>query len=740
MHVENYSTAVSSVSQRDHQVDTRRAKRPVRRSDSYLVISVASLAGVPVGTATRRSPIDTCAVFMLAADWGVLFGSSTDLDISPMLAVRDGNLNPLPFGSLVESNTHGIWAPEFYVQDVWRVRPALTLTVGLNYGWQTPPKEKLGRYTMQTYADTGHLVTGPAFLSAKLQAAQKGQIFNPTLGFVSVKNAGRDVTDVDWGNLGPHVGMAWSPSMSGGFLGRVFGDRKTVIRTGFSVMYDRQNTVETVLRPSLGVGFSQTITVTAPLCNASGQVGAGCDPANSNLAPNGFRVGQDGLIPRPIVPSASAAFVPTVCTTGSVSCLFPEAVASELDPSIKNARNYAVDLTWQRELPKDMLLELGFAGRYARRLQQSVSLAQAPYMQLDPASKQTFAQAFDNVAAALRAGCTASPQPWFENLVPGGTLALVSAARSNFINGDVDSVFQALDLRRMAAGLPAFNNYQAKAIGLRSSIGYSNYNALLVTLRKRLSHGLIFDLNYTFSKSLDVIDTLQNSGGIITNGFNPDVEYGPSSFDLRHVFNGRWFYDLPFRTSFAPLNKVIGGWYLSGVFTAVSGHPLVVQESTQAFGASFLNGRPTGAIPTVSPSNFSGSVNRGSTGSGTIGVTGNPARGGTGLNLFANPQSVFQSFRPVLLSQDERTGRGNPIRGLPYWNLDASLGKRVKVTERLEVLFSADFFNIFNKLNFADPSLALTSPSNFGVISSQFVPANRQNGSRAIQLALRVEF
>jgi hypothetical protein len=55
MHVENYSTAVSSVSQRDHQVDTRRAKRPVRRSDSYLVISVASLAGVPVGTATRRT-------------------------------------------------------------------------------------------------------------------------------------------------------------------------------------------------------------------------------------------------------------------------------------------------------------------------------------------------------------------------------------------------------------------------------------------------------------------------------------------------------------------------------------------------------------------------------------------------------------------------------------------------------------------------------------------------------------
>jgi hypothetical protein len=555
-----------------------------------------------------------------------------------------------------------------------------------------------------------------------------------------VNKAGRDVTDIDWGNLGPRAAVSWNPAMSSGLPGKIMGDRKTVVRAGFGIVYDRQNTVETVLRPSLGVGFSQTITVTAPLCNAGGTTASGCDPSSANLGLNGFRVGQDGVIPRPVLPPASAAFVPTVCTTGSVSCLFPEAVSSQLDPSIKNARNYSVDLTLQRELPNDMLVELGFAGRYARRLQQSVSLAQAPYMQLDPASNQTFAQAFDNVATALRAGGTAAPQPWFENQVPGGTAALVAAARSNFINGDVDSAFQALDLRRMAAGLPAFNNYQVKAASLRSSVGFSNYNALLLTLRKRVSHGLVFDINYTFSRSLDVIDTLQNSGGILTNGYRPDVEYGPSSFDLTNVFNGRWLYELPFHGSNAIAKKVLGGWHVSGVFTAVSGHPLVVQESTQAFGASFLNGRPTGAIPTVSPTQFSASVNTNSTGSGTVGTTANAARGGSGLNIFANPQAVFQDFRPVLLASDGRTGRGNPVRGLPFWNMDTSLGKRVNIRERLDVLFSADFFNVFNHVTFADPSLALTSPASFGVITNQFTPANRSNGSRAIQLALRVEF
>jgi hypothetical protein len=358
-------------------------------------------------------------------------------------------------------------------------------------------------------------------------------------------------------------------------------------------------------------------------------------------------------------------------------------------------------------------------------------------MQLDPASKQTFAQAFDNVATALRAGGNAAPQPWFENLVPGGTAALVSAARSNFINGDVDSVFQALDLRRMAANLPAFNNYQAKSMALRSSVGFSNYNGLLMTLRKRLSHGFIFDVNYTFSRSLDVIDVLQNSGGIITNGFRPDVEYGPSSFDLTHVFNARWLYELPFHGSNPALKKILGGWHVSGVFTATSGHPLIVQESTQAFGASFLNGRPTGAIPTMSPTSFSGSVNTNSTGSGTVGTTANAARGGSGLNIVANPQAVFQSFRPVLLSADGRTGRANPIRGLPFWNLDTSVGKQIKVYERLDILLSADFFNTFNHVNFADPGLALTDYANFGVITSCSRRPTVQQPRRS--LALQVE-
>jgi hypothetical protein len=209
---------------------------------------------------------------------------------------------------------------------------------------------------------------------------------------------------------------------------------------------------------------------------------------------------------------------------------------------------------------------------------------------------------------------------------------------------------------------------------------------------------------------------------------------------MTHIFNGRWFYELPFRSSHIVLNKVIGGWFLSGIFTAHSGSPLLVTEGTQAWGGGLTQTAGSGAVPTVSPSSLGSGLHTSVTGSGGVGTNSNPASGGTGLNLFANPQAAFSSFRPVLLASDGREGRANPLRGLGFWNLDTSLGKRVPVNERVSAQLAADFFNIFNNVNFLDPSLSLTSPQTFGVITSQLVPANRSYGSRAVQLSLRVEF
>ncbi len=127
-------------------------------------------------------------------------------------------------------------------------------------------------------------------------------------------------------------------------------------------------------------------------------------------------------------------------------------------------------------------------------------------------------------------------------------------------------------------------------------------------------------------------------------------------------------------------------------------------------------------------------------GTGSYGTTGNPAKGGSGLNLFGDPAAAFASFRPVLISQDTRTGRSNPLYGLPLWNQDLRIAKETAIKKRMKMEMSADFFNLFNNVNFATPALSYTSPATFGVVSTQFVQGNRLNGSRWIQMGLRVSF
>ncbi len=169
------------------------------------------------------------------------------------------------------------------------------------------------------------------------------------------------------------------------------------------------------------------------------------------------------------------------------------------------------------------------------------------------ASGQTFAEAFDALAAQIRGGTAASAvtaQPWFENLLVNlapengsRTRALAARQTANIINGNLNNLFVgAIDV---FAAQP-FNNRQSNELFYRTSIGRSNYHALLATLRKRVSEGLSFDLNYTLSRSLDQAGAVQNTANIQPNSFDPDAEYVLSAFDQTHNFNANYVYDLPF--------------------------------------------------------------------------------------------------------------------------------------------------------------------------------------------------
>ncbi len=128
--------------------------------------------------------------------------------------------------------------------------------------------------------------------------------------------------------------------------------------------------------------------------------------------------------------------------------------------------------------------------------------------------------------------------------------------------------------------------------------------------------------------------------------------------------SANFVYDLPFGSGRRfdggkRLDRVIGGWYVAGIYQAFSGAPLTVSQGNPAFGGGLLFSPPSGAIPLRKP-DVGNSVHGVVAGSGGIGTAGNPASPvpGSGLNLFASPEEVYKNFRRINLASDGRQGRG----------------------------------------------------------------------------------
>ena len=699
-------------------------------SITALDVELDAAGAVTIPAANRPPTCSTTATTMClvagdATRWNRLFAGTTGMiDNTNVLVTRDRNLTPLPLGSPLQADTYESDV-DFYFSDTWRIRPTVTVTGGLNYQIQFPPVDSLGRTAFMIDNATGQTITSTDYLNNARQAALQGNIYNPTLAWIpSNKTSQKSVFDTDYGNVGPHVAVAWTPYFENSWWQRVFGGKgASVVRAGYSITYDRMNTVWTVLEPMLGPTFAQTINCRGPI------IGGTC--ANSSNPTDAYRIGIDGP---GVIPTAPVVSSPLVVGTP-----YGETFAYQPDSNIGTGHAHQIDLTIQRQLSTTMIVQVGYVGTLARNLREVNDITSVPYFFKDKASGQSFAAAYDNVANQLRGGILPSnvtPQPWFEDQVgSGGTVTLATQYGSDFTAGLLRTLWQSMQFL-----LPQpITNLQVQRMWSGTDGGYSNYHAFFATLRKRTSKGLTFALNYTLAKSLDDIGAVQNYPLEPSSSFDHSIDYGPSFFDHRHVVTANWVYELPFGygTRFSAgnqhLDRVIGGWLLSGIFKGASGLPLTLAESDEAWGGGDTFGLiESGAIPINKP-NFGNSIHSGVSGSSGVGTDGNPATGGSGLNLFADPQAVLADFRPIQLSTDGRSGRG-VLRGFPYWNFDLSLAKRTRVTESVAFLLSADFLNAFNHVLFNDPTLNMQDPASFGVISSQ------ANSPRAIQLGLRLEF
>ncbi len=679
---------------------------------------------------------------------------------------RDINLTPEKPGTRITQDSL-VDSYELHFGDTWRMTRSFTVSYGLTWGVQMPPYEKTGKQTMMVDANSGQIITAQQLLGAKAFAAANGDVINPTLGFVPIRKTGRKYPyDPDYTNFGPRLAAAWNPSFSGGPLGALFGTGKTVLRGGWSRNFDRLNGVGIVLTPALGAGFGSLSQCVAPINTSSGVV---CSPTGSSTPTNAFRIGVDGNhVPIPPLPLISGTQIvipgqagPVPITTGNLPNSGYEGRDFRIDPRRQVGSTDTIDFSIQRELPGKMLVEVGYVGRWARDLYTNIDLNAVPYMFKPKGVNQTFAQAFDNLDAQVRAGGAITPQPWFETMLGGAGSSFCSDAKGNPIScslavsglcgmgahgaGLVYAAIESSFVNPSGAPLPLTAiNTQIAAMGWTLSNGYSNYQAGFVTLRKRAGD-LTFDVNYTLAHSLDNYGTIQACTSGLPDAFDPNRSYGPSLFDRRQVLNLLVNYELPFGKGkrFATgsvADRVFGGWSVSGIYTAASGLPDMVYDDAACgteFGSTAKTGVSQGLLPIKQGVIVETRVDKPK----IVGGIGSGSAGGI-PNAFANPSLVAANFRYPTFA-DGRLGFG-AIRGPFRWNLDLGVAKTTRITERVSTRFDVQFFNAFNHplvlgcgtdsfFSF-QPGADVSFPSAFGVPSHTF------NIPRFIQIGMRVDF
>ncbi len=680
---------------------------------------------------------------------------------SSIVATRTGanlQLNPLgtPLSSLVTVNT-----PDLYFTDTWHVLPTLTLTYGLNWGVQMPPYEQNREQDIAVNAANNQPIYFQSYIANRVAAAEKGQVYLPTLGYspiAKVPSLGKYPFAPYYKEFAPHVSAAWNPDWHNWFA----GDQGLVIRGGFGRFFARDYGINVISNPTLGDGFLQPVSCTGP--SVSGQC-LGQDVATPQ---NAFRIGPNGLkVPLPpITPTLSSPVTPGISA--------PYATLLDImDPNFRPGVSNELDFSVQRQFGQNTTLEVGYVGVWANHLFQGIDLNSVPWMM--KYGGQQFTQAWDNMYHYVQAHglggaaiANAPAQPFLEAALAGqnycsnssGTAVTCGSAGANYPNytqavlanegqniaGDnLMNFWSDLD-GSWAFGPTLYSTNQGFYIYGNTSTGFSNYQAMVVKLKERAARGLTFNANFTYSHDLGTLGLSQTyTLDSPDNVYNLQSDLTPAPWDQKFIFNFLGTYELPFgQGQHGWIGKLIGGWLVSPVLTMSSGLPVEVYTgSFGEMGAGFAeNGASAVAIGgKVGSSNWPSTpilgtvVPTNASNPNSVGVNGNPANGGTGVNLFGSEAiNFYNSFRPFLLGVDGAPSPDGEFRGMPRWNIDLGVTKDTQITERVHAQIFAQAFNLFNIMQFSNPFLDLQYPQAWGVLGGQ------ANQPRIIQLGLRFSF
>jgi hypothetical protein len=605
---------------------------------------------------------------------------------------------------------------EMFVQDTWKLKPNVTLTLGVRYGIFPPVYEANG---IQTNSD----IRLSDWFDRRVAAANAGISAStvPAVSYVLANQpGGRPLYDTnkDWQ---PRVALAWSPTGASGVTRKLFGPGQTSIRAGFGIYYD-------LLGAGLIRGFdASALGLSTTLNNPSGRLDLTTAPRLTSL----------NDIPANLVSPPPPAAFPVLQPNNF-------AITNSLDDRLKAPYTMNYNLSIARELPGGLFIQTSYVARLSRRTLTSEDLA-TPVNLRDPASGTDYFTAAQQLTKLFRAGTPTAqvqPIPYWENLFPGlagsGRSATQAAYEIFRTNGpDSTSALESLD--RFAdpsasrLGRFAFFSPQYSYLRALRSIGSGNYHAMQWTIRKRFRNGDQMDFNYTWGKSIDRGSTAENnasatSRGVIINPYNRRQARSVSDYDTTHIFNANWVYNVPvgkgrrFGNGLGGVaDAIFGGWQVSGLWRQTSGFPVSVGNGR--FWPTNYN--VTGYATQIAPAEV-----------GTNKNAPRPTAGGqSGPNLFKDPSVAIRSFANTLPGE---IGGRNILRGDGIFNIDTGVSKwfRMPYAEGHTLQFRWEVFNLTNSVRF-DPqqiTLDLGNASAFGRYTGTFVPP------RVMQFALRYEF
>lgn len=492
-----------------------------------------------------------------------------------------------------------------FLQDNYKVTSRLTLNMGIRWEYESPRTDRFNQFTNFNYSAVPP-ITAP------------GLNLHGALSFVGVGGVSRYQSSPDLNNFAPRFGFAY----------RV--DDKTVVRGGGGIFFADNWGVGTGSTGFGSAGFFTTTNIVTSLDGATPIVSLSNPFPNGLVQPTGNKLGSATLL-------------------GQAVDFYDR----------NNATPYSASwhFSIQRELRKNMMLEVGYTGSRGLKMPFGVQLNELPDADLALGSQ-------------LR---TLVPNPFYPQIT-SGTLSSPTVAYAQLL------------LKYPQFGQVTSDN---------ANLANSSYHALEAKFEKRYAHGLTVLGSYTYSKNMD-IGIGAFSGDNISAGVIQDYnylrgEYAPSALDQTHRFVGNAVYELPFlKSQQGVVGRILGGWETGLIVSLYSGSPLGISESTSTTDAQGGNQRPNWT--------------------GVSAALSNPT-----------PQEWFNTAQFTLAPQYTFGNVARTLGGLRsdgLKELDFTLNKTFAIHERLKLQFRAECFNLTNTPQFAPPGTALGA-AGFGVVSTQ---------------------